>query len=146
MNIVMMLLTAEYAAVESGSGKLNILGVYNRFKPDSNAESPKRVYLVTRIRGLQADSPSIHKLTVRLTDPSNTTLVEMSGNFNMPAGSSGVDPECDFVLEFNQLEFKQAGIYTFTVDVDEGAVTASTVIANHCARGVNGWAQSGKTA
>ncbi len=125
---IVMLLTAEYAAVESGSGKLNILGVYNRFKPDSTDESPKRVYLVTRIRGAQADTPSAHKLTVTVTNPSDTTLVEMSGNFNMPSGTPGVDPECDFVLEFNQLEFKQVGIYTFSVDVDEGIVSASTTI------------------
>ena len=125
---IVMLLTAEYATVESGSGKLNILGVYNRFKPDSIAESPNRVYLVTRIRGIQADSPSTHRLAVRITDPTDTTLVEMSGNFDMPAGTPGADPECDFVLEFNQLEFRQEGIYSFSVDVDEGTVRASTVI------------------
>ncbi len=125
---IVMLLTAEYAAVESGSGKLNILGVYNRFKPEATAESPKRVFLVTRIRGKQADSPSTHRLTVNVSDPSNATLVEMSGNFNMPAGTPGVDPECDFVMEFNQFEFKQAGIYSFNVDVDDGTVQESTVI------------------
>lgn len=125
---IVILLTAEYAAVESGSGKLNILGVYNRFKPDSAAESPKRVYLVTRVRGSQADSPSTHKLTAKINDPTDTLLVEISGNFNMPAGTPGVDPECDFVFEFNQLEFNQTGIYTFSVDVDEGTVSASTVI------------------
>ncbi len=125
---IVMLLTAEYATVESGSGKLNILGVYNRFKPDSTAESPKRVYLVTRVRGIQADSSSAHKLTIMITDPSDTTLLEMSGNFNMPAGTPGVDPECDFVLEFNQLEFKQVGKYTFSVDVDEGTASESTAI------------------
>lgn len=123
-----MLLTAEYAAVESGSGKLNILGVYNRFKPDSAADSPKRVYLVTRIRGRHADIPSAHRLTANIVDPSDTLLVEISGNFNMPAGTSGVDPECDFVLEFNQLDFKKPGNYRFTVDVDEGRVSESTVI------------------
>lgn len=125
---ILMLLTAEYATVESGSGKLNILGVYNRFKPDSTADSSNRVYLVTRIRGNPAENPSTHKLTVKITDPSNVTLVETSGNFNMPAGTPDVDPECDFVLEFNQLEFETAGVYSFSVDVDEGKASASTVI------------------
>ena len=125
---IVILLTAEYAAVESGSGKLNILGVYNRFKRESTSEPPRRVYLVTRIRGKQADSPSTHQLSVNLTDPSGATLAEMSGNFDMPAGTPGVDPECDFVLEFNQLEFKKAGIYRFSVDVDDGTMQASTVI------------------
>ena len=125
---IVVLLTAEYAAVESGSGKLNILGVYNRFKLESTPEQPRRVYLVTRIRGKQADSPSTHLLTVNLTDPSGATLVEMSGNFRMPAGTSDVYPECDFVLEFDQLEFKQAGTYSFGVDLDDGTVQASTVI------------------
>lgn len=125
---IVMLLTAEYAAVESGSGKLNIIGVYNRFKPDSTAESPRRVYLVTRIRGIQADSPSTHQLIVTVTDPSKATLVEMSGSFHMPAGTPDVDPECDFVLEFNHLEFKKSGVYSFSVDVDEGIVQASTAI------------------
>lgn len=126
---IVMLLTAEYAAVESGSGKLNILGAYNRFKPASASESPpSRVYLVTRIRGKQADSPSAHRLTVRLAGPSDATLVEISGNFNMPAGTSGVDPECDFVVEFNELDFNQVGRYSFSVDVDDGKAKASTVI------------------
>lgn len=125
---IVVLLTAEYAAVESASGKLNILGAFNRFKLESTPEPLKRVYLVTRIRGQQANSSSAHRLTVSVTDPSNATLVEISGNFNMPAGTSGVDPECDFVLEFNQLEFKQTGMYRFNVDVDEGTMRASTTI------------------
>ena len=125
---IVMLLTAEYAAVESGSGKLNILGVYNRFKPESDAESPVRVYLVTRIRGDQTDVPSTHRLKVNITDPSGVTLVEISGNFDMPATISGVYPECDFVLEFNQLEFNQEGMYSFNVDVDDGVEQASTLI------------------
>ena len=125
---IVVLLTAEYAAVESGSGKLNLLGVFNRFKLESTPEPPKRLYLVTRIRGKQVNSPSTHRLTVSVTDPSNATLVEISGNFNMPAETSGVDPECDFVVEFNGLDFNQVGIYSFSVDVDDGKAKASTLI------------------
>ncbi len=125
---IVTLLTAEYAAVESASGKLNILGVFNRFKAESVAESLRRVYLVMRIRGQQSDSPSTHELTVKVISPSRATLVELSGNFNMPAGAPGVAPECDFVMEFNQVEFKQEGIYSFSVDVDDGSVQESTAI------------------
>ena len=46
----------------------------------------------------------------------------------MPAGTSGVDPECDFVVEFNELDFNQVGRYSFSVDVDDGKAKASTVI------------------
>ena len=125
---VVMLLTAEYAAVESFTGKLNILGVFNRYEADRSAEPPKRVFLVTRIAGVTADSPSTHLLAVKLTDPEGATVVEMTGNFEMPASEQGIDPECDFVMEFDQVEFKQAGIYRFSVDVDDGTVQASTVI------------------
>ena len=55
-------------------------------------------------------------------------MVEMTGNFEMPASEQGIDPECDFVMEFDQVEFKQAGIYRFSVDVDDGTVQVSTVI------------------
>ena len=125
---VVMLLTAEYAAVESSTGKLNILGVFNRYKVEGSTEQPKRVFLVTRIAGEQADNPSKHLLAVKLIDPDGATMVEVTGNFEMSAGVLGVDPECDFVMEFSQLEFKQTGIYRFNVDVDDGTVQASTVI------------------
>ncbi len=125
---VVMLLTAEYAAVESGTGKLNILGVFNQFRAELSAEPPKRVFLVLRIAGEQADNPSTHQLVVKLTDPDGAVVVELTGNFEMSAGAQGIDPQCDFVMEFDQLEFKQAGIYRFNVDVDDDAVQASTAI------------------
>ena len=125
---VAMLLTAEYAAVESATGKLNILGVFNRFEVERLVEPHRSVFLVTRIAGERADSPSTHNLAVKLTDPDGAKMVELTGNFEMPAGAQGIDPECDFVLKFDQLAFKLAGIYRFNVDVDDGAVQASTVI------------------
>ena len=129
---IVMLLTAEYATVESGSGKLNILGVYNRFKPDSTAESPNRVYLVTRIRGIQADKPlnsSASRKDNRIQQIRH--WLRCQGNFRYEYRLELLALTPNAISSWNLISWsldRRANVDSFSVDVDEGTVRASTVI------------------
>lgn len=127
MKIVLMV-TADYAAVEPQTGKLNILGVFNRIDAHQFPAIHPRMYLAAMFEKEMADPPGPYRLTVTLVEEDGVSLVSISGSFSMQDGSFAVPPQHGIVFEMNDLGFKQPGEYRLHITVNEGELVEESMI------------------
>lgn len=117
MDIDLALL-ADAATVDS-SGKLNILGVFDRLGADTFPARHPRMSLVLRFTaGLQ--ETGAHKVDISLRDPDGEEVVRMDGEMQLSPGRRGATEgiRVPHVLNIDGLVFPKAGRYAFDVAVD----------------------------
>ena len=115
----MLLLTADYASVEPASGKLNIIGAFDRIGAAKFPCIHKRLALVVKVRAELGDHHNERTLGIDMVDEDENKLFHLSGPFQFPQNDKGLLGEHSVVLEFNNLKFLQPGIYNFIVYVDD---------------------------
>lgn len=107
------------AATVDGSGKLNILGVFDRLNVSHLPARHPRMALVLRFRGDVSEAGD-HSLTIALKDPEGGEVFNADGKLNIGAGrgSAGEGIRVPQVLNFDGLVFEAEGRYVFDVRVD----------------------------
>lgn len=114
-----MALLADAATVD-GSGKLNILGVFDRVTTAQFPARHGRISLVLRFTAGIAEM-GLHDVEIRLRDPEGGEVLRLSGQMELGPGatapSSGM--RVPHVLNLDGLVFETAGAYAFDVLVDE---------------------------
>lgn len=125
---ILMLTTADYAAVEPLTNKLNILGVFRNIAVQSFPATHRRLYLVVKIGGRVSGSNEHHKLQVFVVGESDTEITRVESSFILSPGSKDIPPEHNALFEFNGLIFRKPGNYSFKVNVNDGEIQESTVI------------------
>ena len=123
-----MMVAADYAAVEPQTGKLNIIGVFNRITAQEYPTTHHRMYLAVKFEGEITDGSRPHQLSVTLASEDGVNLFAIEGEFRMPASLPGIPPQCGLVIELNQLKFEHPGDYRFYVRVNEGELDESSVL------------------
>ncbi len=107
------------AATIDGSGKLNVLGVFDRIGTSSFPARHPRMSLVLRLAaGL--NETGRHDVGIRLTGPDGSELVRLDGEMNLapgPASAAGMI-RVPHVLNLDGLVFPKPGSYAFDVEVD----------------------------
>jgi hypothetical protein len=117
MDIYLALL-ADAATVDA-SGKLNILGVFDRLGSDSFPARHPRMALVLRFSaGLH--ETGVHSVEILLLDPDGGEMARMEGEMQLGAGPSSVleGVRVPHVLYLDGLVFPRPGRYAFDVSVD----------------------------
>lgn len=106
------------AATIDGSGKLNILGIFDRLTTSSFPTRHPRLSLVLRFAaGL--DEVGKHEVGIVLKAPDGKELVRIDGEMNLsPGGRAGGAVLVPHVLNMDGLVFPVAGRYAFDVRVD----------------------------
>jgi hypothetical protein len=107
------------AATIDGSGKLNILGIFDRLSTTSFPTRHPRLSLVLRFSaGVQEVGK--HQVEIKLKAPDGKELVRIDGEMNLTPGSSrsGGAALVPHVLNMDGLIFPVAGRYAFDVRVD----------------------------
>ena len=107
------------AATIDGSGKLNILGVFDRLLASSLPTRHPRLSLVLRFSaGIHEIGK--HDIGIALNAPDGQEVVRIDGEMNLVPGTSGVGGgvRVPHVLNMDGLVFAVAGTYTFDVRVD----------------------------
>lgn len=107
------------AATIDGSGKLNILGIFDRLTTSAFPTRHPRLSLVLRfLAGVQ--EVGRHKVAIALKDPVGKQLVRIDGEMNLVPGPSGPGGIVlvPHVLNMDGLVFPVAGRYAFDVQVD----------------------------
>jgi hypothetical protein len=107
------------AATIDGSGKLNILGIFDRLTTNSFPTRHPRLSLVLRFSaGLQEVGK--HEVAIALKGPDGKQLVRIDGEMNLAPGPSGAGGAVlvPHVLNMDGLIFPAAGRYAFDVRVD----------------------------
>ena len=111
-------LTADAATID-GSGKLNILGVFDRITVSRFPAKHGRVSLVLRFIG-GANDAGIHELSIRLLDPEGHEMLSLSGELQVAPGPGSLTGglRIPHVLNLDGIVFQAPGRYTFEVIVD----------------------------
>jgi len=120
--------TADYANVDPGTGKLNILGAFNRIAASQFPTKHPRMVLALR---LGANSPledaQPHDVKVVLTDEDGLELFQINTTVQLPVDTTGTRQDANWTIEFNALEFPHPGVYEFSVMEDGEQIGETTI-------------------
>jgi hypothetical protein len=111
-------LLADAATIDD-SGKLNILGIFDRVSAAAFPAQHGRMALVLRFAaGLPEAGP--HEVGIRLTDPDSVEVIRLDGEMQLAPGprSAGGGVKVPHVLNLDGIVFTRSGHYTFDVSVD----------------------------
>lgn len=111
-------LLADAATIDS-SGKLNILGVFDRIGTATFPARHPRMVLILRFSA-PLNETGQHDIGISLKDPDGTELVRIDGEMQLgpgPASSAGMI-RVPHVLNLDGLVFPMPGMYAFDVWID----------------------------
>ena len=113
-----MALLADAATID-GSGKLNILGIFDRLTTTSFPTRHPSLSLVLRFSA-GIDEVGRHQVTILLKGPDGKEVVRIDGEMNLAPGpsSAGGAVLVPHVLNMDGLVFPVPGRYAFDVRVD----------------------------
>lgn len=110
-------LLADAATIDA-SGKLNILGIFDRIGVAQFPAQHGRVTLVLRFTaGTSEVGP--HEVHIRMSDPSGAEVLSLSGEMQLVGGPLARDGiRVPHILNLDGLIFTVPGMYSFDVKVD----------------------------
>ena len=113
-----MALLADAATVDV-SGKLNILGIFDRISVAEFPAHHPHLSLVLRLSATMGEAGH-HKMEIVLKDPDGSRMMGMNGDFSVGPGPalSGGQVRVPQVLNIERLVFPKAGRYAFDVSLD----------------------------
>jgi hypothetical protein len=106
------------AATIDPSGKLNILGIFDRIGVAQFPAQHGRVTLVLRFAAGTSEIGS-HEVHIRMSDPGGAEVLSLNGEMRLAGGPSARDViRVPHILNLDGLVFTRPGIYNFDVKVD----------------------------
>lgn len=113
-----MALLADAATID-GSGKLNILGVFDRITTGSFPAQHPHMVLILRFTAGVGEIGS-HKVEIALSDPRGERVVQLNGDMQLGAGRTSLTEgvKVPHVLHLDGMVFPAPGRYSFDVRID----------------------------
>lgn len=111
-------LLADAATIDA-TGKLNILGVFDRISTGSfPAQHPHMVLILRFAAGVSEIGR--HKVEISMTDPGGKRIVHLDGDMQLGPGRVGVTEgmKVPHVLHLEGMVFQGPGRYNFDVRID----------------------------
>lgn len=108
------------AATVDGSGKLNILGIFDRIGVREFPARHRRIALVLRFQA-GANEAGEHEVEIGLRSPSGEELMRLGGKARVGGSRSGRTASAvkvPQVLNLENVGFKEPGLHHFDVRVD----------------------------
>ena len=117
MDIDLALL-ADAATVDA-SGKLNILGIFDRIGARNFPLRYGRIALGLRFTAGLEDA-GVHEVVLKLRDPKGGEVISLNGNIQLGPGPAGQGGRLmvPHILNLDGLVFQEAGTYSFEVVLD----------------------------
>ena len=110
-------LLADAATIDA-SGKLNILGIFDRISVTQFPAQHGRVTLVLRFTAGTSEIGS-HEVHIRMSDPGGKEVLSLKGEIQLVGGPAAQDGiRVPHILNLDGLVFKGPGMYNFDVKVD----------------------------
>jgi hypothetical protein len=140
MDIDLALL-ADAATVDA-SGKLNILGIFDRISTGGFPAQHPHVALVLRFTA-SAKEAGKHSVAIRLTDPEGKEVLRLDGEITVPTGSAGAGGRVAVpqIVNMDRIVFPRPGRYAFDISLD-GEHQVSVPLYLHDARPMGPMAQA----
>ena len=119
------------AATVDGSGKLNILGVFDRISASGFPAPHPHLSLVLRFTASMNEAGT-HAVKILLSDPDGKEMMRLNGEIQIGPGpmDSGGQVRVPQVVNIERLVFPKAGRYRFDISVD-GTHQISTSLFLH---------------
>ena len=131
----LILSIADHAYIDNATGKIYILGAFNRISLLAGANFPIRHRLMTLVIKLASElfETGEHLLSVALADEDGNELLRINQQFEMRPSQGGIPSEFNVLLEIRDIVFDKAGEFQFSVDVDNEPLdnTVLVVTDNH---------------
>ena len=106
------------AATLDATGKLSILGVFDRITTAQFPVQHGRIALVLRFTAGTSEIGT-HEMEIRLSDPDGAELVSLNGEMRLGGGQGGLGPiRLPHILNLDGLVFSRSGHYSFAIKVD----------------------------
>ncbi len=110
-------LLADAATIDA-SGKLNILGIFDRIGVTQFPAQHGRVTLVLRFTAGTSEIGS-HEVHIRMSDPDGAEVLSLNGEIQLVGGRASQDGiRVPHILNLDGLVFEGPGMYSFDVKVD----------------------------
>ncbi|MBC7815102.1 MAG: hypothetical protein H7175_28350 [Burkholderiales bacterium] len=124
-----LLLLADYATADA-SGKLNILGVFDKLNARQFPAKHPLMHLVMKFQPEMREYGETRKLRVILVDEDGREVFQVAVDLAVPVITRGEIPDVNGIIGFRDLPFSKPGLYEFRVliDKDQVGVAALTVI------------------
>ena len=124
----LMMLIADYASVEQQTGKLNILGVFDRIYAEGFPALHRRLYIAAKFEKGMSDTSGPYRLSAALANEDGVEVVRIEGSFSMGEGSYANPPQHSLVFELNSLKFECPGDYRLHILVNDGELVDESTI------------------
>ena len=110
-------LLADAATIDA-SGKLNILGIFDRIGVVQFPAQHGRVTLVLRFTAGTSEIGS-HEVHIRMSDPGGAEVLSLNGEMQLVGGTAAREGiRVPHILNLDGLVFTRPGMYSFDVKVD----------------------------
>jgi hypothetical protein len=105
------------AATVDGSGKLNILGVFDHIAVVDFPARHERMCFVMRFRADRAEAGE-HQIEVVIRDPAQEEMARMSGSIDLGNAVGRESVHIPQVLHLDGFVFPDPGVYRIAVEID----------------------------
>lgn len=121
-------LLADYAAVD-GSGKLSIVGEFNRIWATKFPTRVEQVHLVVRFDASVSETEE-HQLKIKILDEDGKSVIPATPTMSMQfhAVLPGLPHRAQIIARINGIPFKKPGLYGFHVLVDNRELGVAHVV------------------
>ncbi len=110
-------LLADAATIDA-SGKLSILGIFDRIGVAQFPAQHGRITLILRFTAGTSEIGS-HEVHIRMSDPGGAEVLSLNGEMQLVGGPSARDViRVPHILNLDGLVFTRPGLYNFDVKVD----------------------------
>ncbi len=121
------------AATVDGSGKLNILGVFDHISAREFPARHERMVLVLRFSA-GMDEAGTHQVTIEVKDPDGASVARMDGEIKLAPGRPDARIRVPQIVHLDGFVFPKAGMYSLAVSVDENTLTTLGLRVSEAAR------------
>ena len=107
------------AATIDATGKLNILGVFDRIQVSKFPAQFARIALILRL-ATGTSEIGTHQMDIKLVDPGGREILSLNGEIQLGSGGSAEGGlRVPHILNIDGLVFPAPGIYGFDVKIDQ---------------------------
>ena len=116
---------------QDNNSKLTIVGTFDSINVKQFPVTHPACTLACRLRFAAKESGS-HDFKLRLIDAKGKeTIQPIEGNINIGAPPNGQFTSINIVVNFNQLQFSEAGRYSFELYIDDDWKSGLPLFLNH---------------
>jgi len=125
----LLFLVADYANV-TGDGKLNVMGIFQVINAHNFPARHSSMHLVAKLAPELSEYGQKRSFTVLLMDADGNSILEISGEFDVPRGEGGRKPEVNIILELKDIILPKPGRYQFVLLIDKDQKDELTLYVN----------------